>query len=63
MKLKCCPFKVLKNIILERKSRIVLFGTGVLGQISTVEILADLGLLSNIDCYVDNIFICFACSI
>lgn len=54
MKLKCCSFGEMCRDILANKSRIIMFGAGVLGQITTPEILKLYGVESFVDCYIDN---------
>ena len=54
MKLVCCSFEKMKDDICRTGSRIVMFGAGVIGQVTAPEILKDYGLLENVDCYIDN---------
>ncbi len=54
MKLICCSFEKMKDDICRAGSRIVMFGAGVIGQVTAPEILNDYGLLENVDCYLDN---------
>lgn len=54
MRLHCSSFSELGNRIEYRKSRIVMFGAGVIGQITMPQILSKYGLLTYVDCYLDN---------
>ena len=50
MILSCCSFSDLK----QHSGKIVMFGAGAIGQIVAPEILKEYGLLSYVDCYLDN---------
>ena len=54
MRLRCSSFAELKNLIMSIDSKIVMFGAGAIGQVTTPEILKHLGLIDRIDCYIDN---------
>ncbi|MBP3802729.1 MAG: hypothetical protein J6I76_02350 [Oribacterium sp.] len=54
MNLKCCKWEEFKNIVVDANSRLIMFGAGAIGQVSTLEILKNLDLLDKIDCYLDN---------
>ncbi len=54
MILKCCDIDTLRKRILGSQKKILMFGAGVIGQISTPEILNEHGLLEYIDCFIDN---------
>lgn len=54
MRLCCNSFDELKKQVLSANCRIIMFGAGAIGQVTTPEILKDLGLLSYVDCYLDN---------
>lgn len=54
MKLRCCSFEAMCREILTNKSKIIMFGAGVLGQITVPEILQFYGAEPLIDCYIDN---------
>lgn len=54
MKLKCCNWDEFEKEVNNAGARIVMFGAGAIGQISTPEILHDRGLLKYVDCYLDN---------
>jgi len=54
MKLRCCSFNELKKLVKSTDSKIIMFGAGAIGQVTTPEILRDLDLLSYVDCYLDN---------
>ena len=54
MRLMCCGFENFKNRIMEFDSKIVMFGSGAVGQITTPKLLQIYGLLDRIECYLDN---------
>lgn len=55
MKLRCCSFEELKKRISGTNiKKLLLFGTGVIGQVTVPEILRDYNLLKYVDCYLDN---------
>jgi len=54
MKLNCCEWNEFKTKIVNTKAKLIMFGAGAIGQISTPEILRIYGLLNNVDCYIDN---------
>ena len=54
MKLECCLFSELSKYVINEEKRIIMFGSGAIGQVSTPEILNSYNLLSYVDCYIDN---------
>ena len=54
MKLQCCSFDEFNEKIRAGNNEIVMFGAGVLGQVTMPQILLKYELLSFIRCYVDN---------
>lgn len=54
MRIRCCSFEELGQTIKQQNKKIIIWGTGVVGRIIAPEVLEGLGLLSNIDCFVDN---------
>lgn len=54
MNIKCNSFEEFRNNIESYNKSIVMFGSGVIGRITAVNILSELRLLDRIDCYVDN---------
>ena len=54
MVLRCCDINTLRERIIEEQCPILMFGAGVIGQISTLEVLYENGLLAYIDCFIDN---------
>ncbi len=50
----CCSFEDLRTRIVSRNNRIIVFGAGVIGQITTLELIKEMSLLNYLDCYVDN---------
>ncbi len=54
MILRCELFREFENHIKKRNKKIVMFGAGVIGQVSAPEVLKNHCLLNNIDCYLDN---------
>ena len=54
MRIRCCSFSELKKSIIEGRKKIIMFGAGVVGSISVPSILRNLGIISAVDCYVDN---------
>ena len=54
MEIRCCSFQNMAADIKSRNQRILLFGAGVIGTVTTPEILAEYHLLSYVECYIDN---------
>lgn len=54
MKILCTSFIQLKTMIESKEHKIIMFGAGVVGQVTMPSILERYGLLKYIDCYVDN---------
>lgn len=54
MTIKCSSFRELADDILRNQKKIIMFGAGVIGQITTPEILGEYGVLKFVDCYLDN---------
>ena len=54
MKLQCCSFEEMKKRIEKENAKIILFGAGAIGQVTTPEILKDYGLMDYVECYMDN---------
>ena len=54
MKLKCCSFADMAEDIKENRKKIVMFGAGVVGQVTVPEIIKEYGLCGFIECYLDN---------
>ncbi|MXP74702.1 hypothetical protein GN277_04710 [Lachnospiraceae bacterium WCA-9-b2] len=54
MKLQCCSFDELNKKIRDGNHEIVMFGAGVLGQVTMPQILLKYDLLPFIRCYLDN---------
>ena len=54
MNLRCCSFSEFAMSIRSSQNRIVIFGAGVIGQVTTPEIMRIYGLLPFIECYIDN---------
>lgn len=54
MKIKCCSFEEMAEDILVTNKKIIMFGAGVIGQITTPEILKEYSVLRLLDCYLDN---------
>lgn len=54
MKLVCQRFEEISLLVKESNKKIVMFGAGVIGQITMPAILKQYGLLDYIDCYIDN---------
>ena len=54
MKFKCCSFQEMSKDITHDKKRIIMFGAGVIGQITVPEILKKYGLIQYLECYLDN---------
>ena len=54
MKIKCCDWCSFRDAVIRTKARILMFGAGAIGQVSAPEILREYGLLSYVDCYLDN---------
>ena len=44
MKLKCCSFADMAEDIKENRKKIVMFGAGVVGQVTVPEIIKEYGL-------------------
>ena len=54
MVLRCTSFKELSEDIKLHNKIILMFGAGAIGQVTTPEILKNLGLIDSVDCYLDN---------
>ena len=54
MKLRCLSLHDIFQDVRDNKRKIVMFGAGVIGQITVPEILREHDLLDYIDCYIDN---------
>jgi hypothetical protein len=54
MRLTCDSFEELKRVVFSTGCRIIMFGAGAIGQVTTPEILRNLDLLPFVDCYIDN---------
>lgn len=54
MKFKCCSFQEMSRDISVNKKKIIMFGAGVIGQITAPEILKKYELLQYLECYLDN---------
>lgn len=54
MKLRCCFFSEFAECIRSNRNRIVMFGVGVIGQVTALEIMKMYDLLPFIECYIDN---------
>ncbi len=54
MRICCCSLQKLASQIKNRKSKIVMWGAGVIGRIIVPEVLKQYNLLDLVDCYVDN---------
>lgn len=54
MRLKCCSFSEFVERVRENRSKIVMFGAGVIGQVTAPEIIRMHGLLPYVECYIDN---------
>lgn len=54
MKLRCCEWDEFKTDIVNKKAKLIMFGAGAIGQVSTPEVLKNYNLLDRIDCYLDN---------
>lgn len=54
MIIRCCDFDSFEKQIKEKNNKLIMFGAGAIGQISTPGILSDRGLLDHVDCYLDN---------
>lgn len=54
MRLKCCSFVDMAEDIKKNKKKIVMFGAGVVGQITVPEIIKTYDLGGFLDCYLDN---------
>ena len=54
MQLKTGSFLEMAKDIISHKSKIVLFGAGVIGTSTTPAVLAEYGLLDALVCYIDN---------
>lgn len=54
MNIKCCSFERMADDILRNNKSILMFGAGVIGQITTPEILREYNILSHLNCYLDN---------
>ncbi len=54
MKIRCSSFSGMAEEIRKNGQKIILFGAGVIGSVTTPEILSDNDLLPYIECYIDN---------
>ena len=54
MNIRCESFERMKCEIVSENKRLVLFGCGVIGRITAINILGDLDMLDHIDCFIDN---------
>jgi len=54
MNLRCESFEEFEKRIKDNNSRIIMFGAGAIGQVTTPEILKNHNLLSYVECYLDN---------
>lgn len=54
MRLRCCLFTEFARYIRKNQNKIIMFGAGVIGQVTAPEIMKIHNLLSNIECYIDN---------
>ena len=54
MLLRCRNFSELTIDIKQKNKRVVMFGAGAIGQVTTPEILNRMGILEKVDCYLDN---------
>lgn len=54
MKLRCLSLHDIFQDVRDNKRKIVMFGAGVIGQITVPEMLREHDLLDYIDCYIDN---------
>ena len=54
MRLRCCSFFEFAERIRKNRSKIVMFGAGVIGLVTVPEILRMYGLIPYIECYIDN---------
>lgn len=54
MRIRCCSIEEMKTEITKNDKKIVMFGAGAIGQVITPEILKSQGVLSYVDCYLDN---------
>jgi len=52
--IKCCKFEKMSLDIKKQHKGIIMFGTGVIGSITSPEVLNSYDLLDSICCYVDN---------
>ena len=54
MKLICQDFESIVQKIKQEHKNIVMFGAGVIGQVTIPNILRQYGVLEYVDCYIDN---------
>ena len=54
MKLRSCSWKEFERDVIKLGARIIMFGAGAIGQVTTPEILKSLDILDRVDCYIDN---------
>ena len=54
MNIECCSFGEMAENILQNNKKIIMFGAGVIGQITTPELLIRHKVLEYLDCYLDN---------
>lgn len=54
MKLRCLSLHDIFQDVRDNKRKIVMFGAGVIGQVTVPEMLREHDLLDYIDCYIDN---------
>ena len=54
MILRCCSFEEMADDILQNNKKILMFGAGVIGQITVPEILKKYDLIQYLDSYIDN---------
>lgn len=54
MFLRCCSFEQMAEDIRITNKKIIMFGAGVIGQVTTPEILKENDVIQYLDCYLDN---------
>ena len=54
MRICCGSFSELKNLINECDKRIIMWGTGLIGRVIAPELMANYGILENVECFIDN---------
>ena len=54
MKMRCYSLEEIKHKYINTSACLVLFGSGVIGQVVTPELLSKHNLYDKIDCYIDN---------